>query len=1139
MGREARRTIYGMPTYPAAMAFSIFFECGKDDAMSDGSNEGRHEGEYSYATAQLQPRGSRLDEPSQDDIRYAVVGASPATGEGDPVSDEDVPAALGYEVMAQGDEATVCATAPLSGPRSEGYQSEAALEEAFIAQLVRQGYERLHIHSEAELVANLRAQLQALNGIAFTDAEWSRFFSTCIASKNDGIAEKTRRIQEDHIQPLQRDDGTVRNIRLIDKRNIHNNRLQVLNQYVAEGGTHENRYDVTILVNGLPLVHVELKRRGVSLREAFNQIERYQRDSFWSGCGLYEYVQIFVISNGTFTKYYSNTTRDGLVKSRLKSATIPVKERRKTSNSWEFTMWWAAADNKPIQDLVPFTATFFSKHTLLSILTRYCVFTEEGLLMVMRPYQIVACERILNRILVSEKNPRMLGTTAAGGFVWHTTGSGKTLTSFKTARLASRMEGVDKVLFVVDRKDLDYQTMREYDRFEKGAVDGSASTAVLARNLSDPSKRILVTTIQKLSVFIKGNRSHPVYSQHVVIIFDECHRSQFGDMHAAIVKHFKNYHLFGFTGTPIFPGNASSSGDPRMRTTAQIFGGEPDEEGRPTRALHTYTIVDAIRDGNVLPFKVDYVDTIGMARHVQDGKVYDIAREEAFMDARRIHGIVRYILDHFDQKTKRDAQGYTAKVVGNVGEMAAAAGGARRSGGAGAVVEQREVRTVRGFNSILCVASVDMAKMYYTAFAEEQAARGGTPLKVGLIYSFSPNEADEECGLPEESFDTESLDTPSRDFLDAAIGDYNRMFGTEYDTSVAKFQNYYKDVSLRMKNRELDLLIVVNMFLTGFDATMLNTLWVDKNLREHGLIQAFSRTNRILNSVKDHGEIVCFRNLKDEVSGALSRFGDKDASAIVLVRPYADYLAQYEKVLRKLRAAFPPGEPVVGEAAEREFVKLFGTLLRLLNLLRSFDEFEGDNALSARDEQDYRSTYLEIYERLRPSRADAAIVNDDLEFEIELMESVSIGIDYILMLVACYHESHGKDREVWVDIEGKISGDPQLRSKKDLIMKFIESLHDSDDVDGAWRDYVREAYERELAAVVQEEQLDEELVRAVVARALEEGGVSESGTAIVALMRAKPSRFGPTGDYAAKKNRVRERLQALVERFSGLGVTGE
>ena len=1008
---------------------------------------------------------------------------------------DELSGSIDFDIMAFGGQATVCSALPKQQRRSSSYQSEAQLEDAFVKQLCRQGYERLVVSSEEELIANLRTQLEALNRTSFSDKEWTRLFKGWIAADNDGIVEKTRRIQRDHIYALRMDDGSVRNVSLIDKRNVHNNRMQVMNQY-AQQGSYDNRYDVTVLVNGLPLVHVELKRRGVAIQEAFNQIERYQRDSFWSGCGLYEYVQIFVISNGTHTKYYSNTTRFSAIEERAGKKT----RGKKSSNSFKFTSWWAAADNMPIYDLVPFTATFFAKHALLNILTRYCVFDVEEKLLVMRPYQIVATERILNRILVSENNKDMLGTLRAGGYVWHTTGSGKTLTSFKTAQLASQMEGVDKVMFVVDRKDLDYQTMREYDRFEKGAVDGSESTAVLARQLANPDCRILVTTIQKLACFIKKNKGHEVYAQHCVIIFDECHRSQFGEMHVSITKHFKNYHLFGFTGTPIFADNAGNGRNFNLRTTEQAFG----------EKLHTYTIVDAIRDENVLPFRVDYIQTIRERDQYEDQKVYDIYREGAYKAAARVDLVTNYILDHFSQKTKRN-HGYSFKGT-----------------------------HVMGFNSILATASIDMAKVYYTAFKRIQEERGGERLKVAIIYSFGPNEADDGCGLPDESFDVESLDTPSRDFLADAIADYNAMFSTSFDTSSQGFQNYYKDLSDRMKKRQVDLTIVVNMFLTGFDATTLNTLWVDKDLRDHGLIQAFSRTNRILNSVKTYGNIVCFRNLEDRVNHAISLFGDKEAGGVVLLKPYAEYLGEYRERLAQLREQFPleavlNGNALLGEEAEKAFIRLFGVIMRLRNILTAFDDFAADDTLSPRDEQDYRSVYTDLYQKWRKQKEDATIINDDLVFEVELLKQVDINIDYVLMLVQKYHDSNCTDKMIIGDIERAIGASYELRNKKDLIEAFIDSLDSSNDVTADWEKYLAEAKERELSAIIEEEALDDAATREFMANAFVDGGVPESGTEVASLMTKKPSRFAPANAYADMKAHVLDRLKTFFDRFNGLG----
>ena len=703
-----------------------------------------------------------------------------------------------FNIVAQTSENTVVTSYTPVSARSDAYQSEAALEQEFIRMLCEQGYTYLPIHTEDDLIANLRAQLERLNAYQFSDAEWDRFFHEIIANPNSHIVEKTRMIQEDNVQVLKRDDGMTKNITLIDRKNVHSNSLQVINQYVmtqGQGARHDNRYDVTILVNGLPLVHVELKRRGVPIREAFNQIDRYQRDSFWAGSGLFEYVQLFVISNGTNTKYYSNSTRSNAIK----DAKTGQTRKEKTSNSFEFTSYWADSENRVIPDLVDFTRTFFARHTILNILTKYCVFTSENLLLVMRPYQITATERIINRIEIAH-NYRKYGSIAAGGYIWHTTGSGKTLTSFKTARIASQLPFVDKVLFVVDRKDLDYQTMKEYDRFEKGAANSNTSTKILERQLSDPKAHIIITTIQKLSTFIKKNAGHAVYDQQVVIIFDECHRSQFGDMHAAIVKYFKKYYMFGFTGTPIFPLNAGSSvRNPHYATTEQTFGDQ----------LHTYTIVDAINDKNVLPFRVDYIKTMDMDSDIDDEEVWDIDRRKAFEAPERISLITKYILDHFDQKTYRGNKTYVYNALTNISEVASA--------DRGKVEEIKRKQRLSGFNSIFAVSSVPMAKAYYEEFRKRIAADPTKDLKIAVIYSYGANEEEIDGILDEENpEDTSRLDQTARDFLELAIQDYNAVFHTNYSTDGDRFQNYYKDVSLRMKNKELDLLIVVNMFLTGF-----------------------------------------------------------------------------------------------------------------------------------------------------------------------------------------------------------------------------------------------------------------------------------------------------------------------------------
>ena len=1033
-----------------------------------------------------------------------------------------------FNIVAETTENTVVTDYTPAPRRADSYQSEAALEAEFLRLLQEQGYEYLTIHREADLVDNLRRQLEALNQYTFTDSEWEPFFRTAIANPNEHIVEKARKIQEDFVQVLRRDDGSTKNISLIDKKHIHNNRLQVINQYEMgrqQGARHDNRYDVTVLVNGLPLVHVELKRRGVPLREAFQQIDRYQRDSFWAGCGLYEYIQIFVISNGTNTKYYSNTTRDSAIREAKKNQGA---RQPKASSSFEFTSFWADAHNRNLPDLVDFTRTFFARHTLLNVLTRYCVFTSEQVLMVMRPYQITATERILNRIEIST-NYKKYGTIAGGGYIWHTTGSGKTLTSFKTARLASLLPYIDKVLFVVDRKDLDYQTMKEYDRFEKGAANSNTSTAILTRQLSDPNARIIITTIQKLSTFIKKNHSHPVYQQHVVMIFDECHRSQFGDMHKAIVKHFKKYHIFGFTGTPIFPVSAPSPSAGQFLTTEQTFGDQ----------LHTYTIVNAINDQNVLPFRVDYIRTMEYDPDIDDEQVWDIDREKAFMAPKRIELVTRYILDHFDQKTYRGSRSYQFNVLTNISEVAA--------GKSGAIEEIKARQRLSGFNSIFAVASVPMAKLYYQEFQRQMKADPAKGLRVALIYSYGANEDLEDQGMlgEENPEDTGALDQSSRDFLEQAIQDYNQMFHTNYDTSGEKFQNYYKDVSLRMKNKELDLLIVVNMFLTGFDATTLNTLWVDKNLKMHGLIQAFSRTNRILNRVKRFGNIVCFRNLQKRVDTALSWFGDENAGGIVLLKKFEDYYLGYTDesgkhrpgyvdLIKQLQEKFPLSEPISSsESAQKEFISLFGAVLRMRNLLLSFDEFDEKQLLPERDLQDYLGRYQDLRDEWKEKSrsADKENINDDIVFETELIRQTEINIDYILLLVAKYHDTHGEDKEILITIQKAIDASPELRSKKKLIETFLAGINDVDDVMAEWHSYVAQEQEKELAEIIQAEKLRGPETRKFMEDSFRNGEVRTSGTDIDKLM-PPVSRFGG-GARAEKKQTVIDKLKRFFEKFYG------
>ena len=1000
-------------------------------------------------------------------------------------------------VMEMTDSTVVAEYEPLKN-RSDAYQSEAALENEFIKMLTEQGYEYLTIHDSTALVNNLRTQLELLNDYKFTENEWTRFFNTNIANNNDGIVEKTKKIQTDHIQVLKRDNGTSKNISLIDKKNIHNNRLQVINQYVENGGNYENRYDVTILVNGLPLIHIELKRRGVALKEAFNQINRYQRDSFWAGTGLYEYIQIFVISNGTNTKYYSNTTRN----SHIKEQNATRNKSKKTNNSFEFTSYWADSTNKPINDLVDFTRTFFSKHTILNILTKYCVFTSEELLLVMRPYQIVATEKILNRIEVST-NYKKMGTIEAGGYIWHTTGSGKTLTSFKTAQLASNLEYIDKVLFVVDRKDLDYQTMKEYDRFEKGSANGNRSTKILQKQLEDNSSRIIVTTIQKLSEFVKRNSNHPVYQKHIVLIFDECHRSQFGDMHKIIVKNFKNFHMFGFTGTPIFAQNAKNNSNTTFCTTKQAFG----------EKLHTYTIVDAINDGNVLPFRIDYVNTIKPKEDIEDENVNAINTEEVLSSHERIAKVVEYIINHFDQKTIRNS-----------------------------LYDLRGKR-LNGFNSIFAVSSIPVAKKYYLEF-KKQLAKTQKDLTIATIYSFAANKEDTADGiLDDEGFETELLDQSSREFLDFAISEYNKKFKTNFSSEGNDFQDYYKDLSDRVKHREVDILIVVNMFLTGFDATTLNTLWVDKNLKQHGLIQAYSRTNRILNSVKSYGNIVCFRDLQQETNDAIALFGDKNASGIVLLKSYEDYYygytdenkkyhKGYEEKIAELLQKYPLGQQIIGEQAKKDFIKDMGSILRLRNILFSFDKFKGNEILSQRDFQDYIGMYADLYEEFRKISKETESIKDDIVFEMELVKQVEVNIDYILMLVSKYHKTNCKDKEILGSINTAINSSLALRSKKELIEGFIDRINVNNDIYKDWTAFVKEQKEHDLETLIEEENLNSEETRKFLDNSFRDGEVKTTGTDIEKILPPM-RRFG--GDNKTKrKQTIIEKISKFFEKYFGI-----
>ena len=1024
------------------------------------------------------------------------------------------------DIISQNTQSTVVAEyVREERERETGYQSESDLENTLIAQLQRQGYEYLPIHNEKELIANLRKQLEKLNDITFTDSEWQRFFKTEIAKESNGIKEKAITIQRDYKKSFVREDGTQLNISLIDKKDVHHNYTQVINQYAVESGTQKNRYDVTILVNGLPLVHIELKRRGVLLKEAFNQINRYGRESFWADNALFEFVQIFIISNGTTTKYYSNTTRDNHVKEQNSKAKAG---RQRTCNSYEFTSYWSDAKNKLLNDLEDFTATFLSRHSLLNILTRFCVLTEQNILMAMRPYQIAATERLLNRIEVAH-NAKLYGTVKAGGYIWHTTGSGKTLTSFKAAQLATKLLYIDKVLFVVDRKDLDYQTMREYDRFQKGAANGNTSTSVLEKQIADSKSKIIITTIQKLSSFIKKNPDSDIYKKEVVLIFDECHRSQFGEMHAAITKKFKKYYIFGFTGTPIFIENMPT-GVGLVKTTEDAFG----------ERLHTYTIVNAISDHNVLPFRVDYVSTMKEKENVENSKVWDIEREKALSDPRRISNVANYILEHYAQQTLQ-GKNYKMSVVTNVEELA--------KDKKKKVEEERSKSLLNGFNSIFAVQNIPMAKQYYLEFMKQmEELPANKRLRIATIFSYGVNEADPDDEGDENSDNTEGLDASSREFLERAIKDYNKMFGTSYDTSADKFPNYYKDVSLRMKNREIDLLLVVNMFLTGFDATTLNTLWVDKNLRYHGLLQSYSRTNRILNSIKQFGNIVCFRNLEDSTNKALSLFGDPEARGISILRPFDDYFNGYEdnkgqhqkgykELAEELLQMLKPGEYPIGEEAERNFVKLFGNILKMRNLLSVFDQFEGKDMLSERDVQDYTGIYLDIREKIIHQKKDKEDICDDLVFEMEFVKQVEVNIDFILFLVEQYRKSHKQDGEIRVRISKAIDSSPDLRDKKELIEKFIEQLTPDSEVDAAWRVYVNSEKRRQFDAIIDEENLKRDKAVEFIENAYERGYVPEGGMELDGIM-PPINPFDVNANREGKIATVLEKLKAFFQRFA-------
>lgn len=876
------------------------------------------------------------------------------------------------------------------------YQSEKELEDGMIRDLESQGYERFYGKTSEELYKNLKIQIERLNKVAFTDKEWERFLVEYLDCPNDGMIEKTRKIQENYIYDFIFDDGHLKNIKIIDKKNIHNNILQVCNQ-IKQKGKHKNRYDVTILVNGLPLVHMELKKRGVSLHKAFSQIDRYGKESFNAENSLYKFVQIFVISNGTYTRYFANTTAQN-------------------KNHYEFTCEWADAKNKVIRDLKDFTATFFEKRTILEVLTKYCVFDSNDILLIMRPYQIAATERILWKIESSYQNKKS-GKIEAGGFIWHTTGSGKTLTSFKTAKLATELDYIDKVFFVVDRKDLDYQTMKEYQKFQPDSVNGSKDTKELKRSIEKQDNKIVVTTIQKLNEFVKKNPSHEIYDKHCVIIYDECHRSQFGDAQKNIRKSFKNYYQFGFTGTPIFPENALGSD-----TTAGIFGAQ----------LHSYVITDAIRDKKVLKFKVDYNDIRAKFKAAEtetDDKKLKELEKRMLLHPERISKIVEYILKVYNTKTHRNEY-YNIKQ-----------------------------KRLNGFNAIFAVQSVEAAKLYYEEFQKQQENLPEEKrLKVATIYSFAANEERNAIGdIPDENFEPSAMESTAKEFLDKVISDYNDYFKTNFSTNGSEFQNYYKDLSKKVKDKKIDILIVVGMFLTGFDAPTLNTLFVDKNLRYHGLIQAFSRTNRILNKVKTFGNIVCFRDLEKATKNAIKTFGDENSVNIILEKSYNDYIKGFKdeetgksvkgyiNLCNEIVKKFPKPVEIEKNQDKKEFAELFGELLKTENILKNFDEFENfEKIISDRQMQDMKSVYVDICEEIRNAGKDdqnnsneQGIDFSDIEFQIDLLRTDEINLDYILELILEKTKEHDDIETLKSEIRRVIRTSLGTRAKENLVINFI------------------------------------------------------------------------------------------------------
>ena len=974
------------------------------------------------------------------------------------------------------------------------YQSEKELEDGMIRDLENQGYERFYGKTSEELYKNLKIQIERLNKVAFTDKEWERFLVEYLDCPNDGMIEKTRKIQENYIYDFIFDDGHLKNIKIIDKKNIHNNILQVCNQ-IKQKGKHKNHYDVTILVNGLPLVHIELKKRGVSLHEAFSQIDRYGKESFNAENSLYKFVQIFVISNGTYTRYFANTTA-------------------RNKNHYEFTCEWADAKNKVIRDLKDFTATFFEKRTILEVLTKYCVFDSNDTLLIMRPYQIAATERILWKIESSYQNKKS-GKIEAGGFIWHTTGSGKTLTSFKTAKLATELEYIDKVFFVVDRKDLDYQTMKEYQKFQPDSVNGSKDTKELKRSIEKQDNKIVVTTIQKLNEFVKKNPSHEIYDKHCVIIYDECHRSQFGDAQKNIRKSFKNYYQFGFTGTPIFPENALGSD-----TTAGIFGAQ----------LHSYVITDAIRDKKVLKFKVDYNDIRAKFKAAEaetDDKKLKELEKRMLLHPERISKIVEYILKVYNTKTHRNEY-YNIKQ-----------------------------KRLNGFNAMFAVQSVEAAKLYYEEFQKQQENLPEEKrLKVATIYSFAANEERNAIGdIPDENFEPSAMESTSKEFLDKVISDYNDYFKTNFSTNGSEFQNYYKDLSKKVKDKKIDILIVVGMFLTGFDAPTLNTLFVDKNLRYHGLIQAFSRTNRILNKVKTFGNIVCFRDLEKATKNAIKTFGDENSVNIILEKSYNDYIKGFKDeetgksvkgyidLCNEIVKKFPKPVEIEKNQDKKEFAELFGELLKTENILKNFDEFENfEKIISDRQMQDMKSVYVDICEEIRNAGKDdqnnsneQGIDFSDIEFQIDLLKTDEINLDYILELILEKTKEHDDIETLKSEIRRIIRTSLGTRAKENLVINFInktdlKKLKNNGEILDAFYKYAKEEKKEKIDELVKDENLKEDS-RRFIEKSINKGFVDYAGSELDSIL---PPTSRRKGAREAKKQSVLEKIQKMVEIFIGI-----